>query len=73
MAPNCPIKSCHVRKEHRHGGVVYRGVLVGSMHGPGWWLSNRRGEGVASSSARESKGPKQKKPKFKKVFEWEKQ
>ncbi len=71
MAPNCPIKSCHVRKEHRHG-KIYRGVAFGQLHNPIWWLSNRRDEGVAASGIAK-KDSKAKKPKFKKLMEWESQ
>ncbi|WP_128544616.1 hypothetical protein [Larkinella soli] len=77
MAPNCPIKSCHVRMEHPHGGKVYRGTVLGTMHGPAWWVSNRKGEGASASMARDKKGSDEggsdgkKKQKFKKRFRWE--
>jgi hypothetical protein len=74
MAPNCPIRSCHVRKEHQHGGRVYRGTFFGTTHGPGWWLSNRKGEGANASMARDRKGDGnggKEKTKFKKRFRWE--
>ncbi|MGV3559139.1 hypothetical protein [Larkinella arboricola] len=75
MASNCPIKSCHVKKEHQHGGRTYRGTFFGTMHGPGWWLSNRKGEGASASMASDRKGSKREKgdskKKAKKQFRWE--
>jgi hypothetical protein len=76
MASNCPIKSCHVRKEHQHGGRVYRGTFFGTAHSPSWWLSNRKGAGASASMASDRKGLKKdkgdKKPKkIKKQFRWE--
>ncbi|MFD1141303.1 hypothetical protein ACFQ4C_09295 [Larkinella insperata] len=76
MASNCPIKSCHVKKEHQHGGRTYRGTFFGTMHGPGWWLSNRKGgKGASASMASDRKGSKREKgdgkKKVKKQFRWE--
>ncbi|RRB00771.1 hypothetical protein [Larkinella rosea] len=76
MASNCPIRSCHVRMEHQHGGRIYRGTTFGTMHSPTWWLSNRKGEGARASMASDRKGLKKekgdgKKKKVKKQFRWE--
>ncbi|KAA9349128.1 hypothetical protein [Larkinella humicola] len=76
MASNCPIKSCHVKLEHQHGGRVYRGTVFGTMHSPTWWLSNRKGAGASSSMASDRKGLKKdkgngKQKKVKKQFRWE--
>lgn len=67
MAPRCPIKSCHVRMEHRHeGGKAYRGTFFGTVHGPSWWLGNRKGEDMAAKY-RESKRVKVKKTRWTKL------
>lgn len=72
-APRCPMKSCHVRMEHRHGGMAYRGrsLLASPMHGFGFAVKNRSGEGVEESSLKKNKDPKTKK-KFKRLLPWEK-
>ncbi|MCY7353148.1 MAG: hypothetical protein LH606_21240 [Cytophagaceae bacterium] len=72
-APRCPMKSCHVRVEHRHEGMAYRGrsVLASPVHGLGFAGKNRGGEGVGESSFKKNKDPKTKK-KFKKLLPWEK-
>jgi len=73
MAPHCPIRSCHVQKEHQHGGRIYRGTFLGTTHGPQWWLANRKGEGAKASMASDRKGDggDKQKTKFKKRFRWE--
>ncbi|WP_421826179.1 hypothetical protein [Larkinella sp.] len=62
--------------EHQHGGRVYRGTVLGTMHSPTWWLSNRKGAGASSSMASDRKGLKKEKgngkqKKVKKQFRWE--
>lgn len=72
-APRCPMKSCHVRMEHRHEGMVFRGrsIFASPMHGFGFAAKNRSGEAGEQSEFRKNKDPKTK-GKFKKLLPWEK-
>lgn len=72
-APRCPMKSCHVRMEHRHEGMVFRGrsILASPVHGFGFAAKNKSGEAGEQSAFRKNKDPKTKK-KFRKLLPWEK-
>ncbi|MBC7893548.1 MAG: hypothetical protein H7Y12_15130 [Sphingobacteriaceae bacterium] len=72
-APRCPEKSCHVRIEHRHGGMAYRGrsIFASPVHGFGFAAKNRSGDADEKSAFKKNKDPKTKK-KFKKLLPWEK-
>lgn len=72
-APRCPMKSCHVKMEHRHEGMVYRGrsVFASRVHGFGFAAKNRSGDADEQSAFRKNKDPKTKK-KFRKLLPWEK-
>lgn len=72
-APKCPMKSCHVKMEHRHEGRIYRGssIFASPTHSFGWKMKNARGEAEEKSLYQENKDPKTKK-KFKKLLPWEK-
>ncbi len=71
-APHCPMKSCHVKMEHRHEGNVYRGgsIFASRMHNPYWYMT-RNSKQAESGGLRTNKDPKTKK-KFKKLLPWEK-
>ncbi len=72
-APRCPMSSCHVKMEHRHEGMVYRGrsLFASPVHGFGFAVKNRSGDAGEQSAFRKNKDPKTKK-KFKKLLPWEK-
>ncbi len=72
-APRCPEKSCHVRIEHRHEGMAYRGrsIFASPVHGFGFAAKNRSGDADEKSAFKKNKDLKTKK-KFKKLLPWEK-